>query len=135
MQSPASPPTAAQAMRSRDPRSRYFQDRILRVATERTFELQLSARAVGHSCQHALEVVAWRDVEDRKPSQQGRANEPRQSLLSAKIDDFQHVCARGRSQARYQLVSTEKVVSPRGIVDVALPPVHLVHAIGRFDRP
>src|SRR5713101_6709727 len=76
-------------MRSRDPRSRHFQDRILRVALERSFEFQLGAGGVGHSCQHALEVVAWRDVEDRKPSQQRRAHEPRQSLLSAKSEYVQ----------------------------------------------
>src|SRR3984893_4441741 len=98
MQSPASPPTAAQAMRSRDPRSRYFQDRILRIAAERTFEGQPGAGGVGHRCQHALEVVAWRDVEDRKPSQQRRANEPRQSLLSAKIDDMQPATRREVAQ-------------------------------------
>src|SRR5712671_1494469 len=87
-------------MRSRDPRSRHFPDRILRVAPERTFELQPGARGVGDGCQQALEVVAWRDVEDRKPSQQGRANEPRQSLLSAKIDDVQPATGREVAQTR-----------------------------------
>src|SRR3984893_18429745 len=100
MQSPASPPTAAQAMRSRDPRSRYLQDRILRVAAERTFERQLGARGVGHRGQHALEVVARRDVEDRQPSQQRRANESRQSLLSAEIDDVQPATGREAAQTR-----------------------------------
>src|SRR6266478_10213888 len=99
-QSPAGPPTAARAMRSRDPRSRCFQDRILRVAAERTFERQRGAGGVSHDCQHGLEVVAWRDVEDRKPSQQGRASESRQSLLSAKIDDVQPATGREVAQTR-----------------------------------
>jgi len=43
--------------------------------------------------------------------------------------------AGGRLQAGDQLIPAQQVISPRAIVDVALPAIHLVHAAGCLDWP
>ncbi len=65
------------------------QNGVLGIAPERPLELQVGAGTASHDRQRLLEIVAWRDVEQGKPSPKQRPGNCRQLFLTAEIDDVQ----------------------------------------------